>query len=197
LWLIDHWSGPSHTTPTTPSSGSSPSAGASSSAPSSSSSSESRSSGSNAAAAPAGAAAPEFVPPPPPPPAHLVVTGRATEGDLTVGSTLTYTFTVRNTGGRAVAATLTDELPEAVAPIYADAEQGSCDGSGTVTCSLGSVGAGRSVDVTIVVQVMKPEVFANDADAAAGDDDASVDGSSTLRFTAGAGKAVRLALPRK
>jgi uncharacterized repeat protein (TIGR01451 family) len=161
----------------------------------------SSSSSSSAAAAPATAAAPaeEAIvqpPPPPPAPARLVVAARATQGDLTVGSTLTVTYTVQNSGGRAASALLTDALPAALAPIYVDSDQGTCTGDRTVRCALGSLGPGRSADVTLVLQVMKAATFVNAADAEATDDAVAVSDPASLRFKAGTSAAVRLVLPR-
>jgi hypothetical protein len=163
--------------------------------------SSSSSSSSSAATAPAAAAAPaeEAVvqpPPPPPAPARLVVAAHATQGDLTVGSTLTVTYTVQNTGGRAASALLTDALPAALAPIYVDSDQGACTGDRTVRCALGPLGPGRSADVTLVLQVTKAATFVNAADADAADDAVAVGDPASLRFTAGTGAAVRLGLPR-
>jgi uncharacterized repeat protein (TIGR01451 family) len=124
------------------------------------------------------------------------VSAHATQGDLTVGSTLTVTYTVQNTGGRAASALLTDALPAALAPIYVDSDQGSCTGDKTVRCALGSLGPGRSADVTLVLQVMKAATFVNAADADATDDGVPVSDPSSLRFTAGSSTAVRLVLPK-
>jgi hypothetical protein len=168
---------------------------------SSSAKSAAGSSSSSAATAPAVAAAPAeeaIVQPPPPPPApgRLVVSARATQADLTVGSTLTVVYTVQNTGGRAAGALLTDALPAAVAPIYVDAEQGACTGDQALRCTLGAIGPGRSVDVTLVLQVTRAATFVNAADADTTEDDVTVADPPSLRFTAGSSASVRLSLPR-
>jgi hypothetical protein len=105
------------------------------------------------------------------------------------------TYTVQNTGGRPVGALLTDDLPAALAPIYVEADQGTCDGDATLTCALGSIGPGRSIDVVVVAQVVAAASFANDAELVAADDGVAADGPPTLRFKATAAAAVRLALP--
>jgi len=69
-----------------------------------------------------------------------------------VGGNLTYTFTVSNSGGIAAnGVTVSDPLPANVTLVSATAAQGSCAGSTTVTCSLGTVNGFSGVAVTIVV----------------------------------------------
>lgn len=91
---------------------------------------------------------------PPPPPARFILTGSVTpSAGVTIGSTVDYTYSVWNTGSQAATATLTDLLPPQLIPIEADAGQGSCSGTQSVSCSLGSIAAGQTVVVTIATQV--------------------------------------------
>src|SRR5712691_7362848 len=59
-----------------------------------------------------------------PSPAHLVASQAVTAGDLTIGSTVTYTASVQNTGGTGAAAEADDTLPDSLVLIAADADQG-------------------------------------------------------------------------
>ena len=72
---------------------------------------------------------------------------------VTVDQNLTYDVRITNNGpSDATGVTLTDTLPEEVTFVSADPEQGSCTQSaGTVTCDLGAVDEGATVQVTIVV----------------------------------------------
>ncbi len=69
-----------------------------------------------------------------------------------VGGTLTYTFTVSNSGSLpANNVVVTDTLPAGVALVSASAAQGSCSGLATVTCALGTVNGFTGLTVTIAV----------------------------------------------
>jgi len=69
-----------------------------------------------------------------------------------VGGNLTYTFTVSNSSNPAANnVVVTDPLPAGVSLVSAIAAQGSCAGTTTVTCNLGTVNGFGAVTVTIVV----------------------------------------------
>ncbi len=80
-----------------------------------------------------------------------------TKGDspdpVTYGNNVTYTLTVTNNGpDPATNVTLTDTLPTNVMFVSATPSQGSCSGTTTVTCTLGTINNGANATVTIVVQ---------------------------------------------
>ncbi len=71
---------------------------------------------------------------------------------MTVGSAATKTFIVTNQGsGVASGVTFTDPLPANTTPISATASQGTCTGTTTVTCNLGTLAPGGSATVTLVL----------------------------------------------
>ena len=73
----------------------------------------------------------------------------------TPGTGFSYTVTVANAGSSdATLVQLTDTLPAEVTYVSATPAQGSCSElAGTVTCDLGTVADGGSVDVVIAVTV--------------------------------------------
>ncbi|MBI3796891.1 MAG: DUF11 domain-containing protein [Deltaproteobacteria bacterium] len=93
--------------------------------------------------------------PPPPPPSTLVdlaVTAVDSPDPVAVGGKLAYTFSVSNKGpDTATGVKLVDTLPAGVTFVSASASQGSCNGTATVTCNLGSLANGANISVTVVV----------------------------------------------
>jgi uncharacterized repeat protein (TIGR01451 family) len=69
-----------------------------------------------------------------------------------VGGDLTYTFTATNNGPDPAAdVSLTDALPVGATLVSAAASQGSCSGTTSVGCALGTIGSGTAAVVTIHV----------------------------------------------
>ena len=72
---------------------------------------------------------------------------------VVVDGELTFALSVGNNGPvDATNVVLTDELPAGVTFVRANASQGACEGSGPVTCSLGTIAAGQTAVVTVVVR---------------------------------------------
>lgn len=74
------------------------------------------------------------------------------EGDIQVGSELTYTITWANTTGEKANVTITDELPEGLTFIKAS-DGGTLGENNTVTWNLGEQKPGASGSVTVKVRV--------------------------------------------
>ncbi len=73
-------------------------------------------------------------------------------GNVDTGQQVTYTTTVANSGNAAApTVAFQDLLPGKATLVSATPTQGSCSGSPVVLCSLGSLNAGASATVTIVV----------------------------------------------
>jgi uncharacterized repeat protein (TIGR01451 family) len=84
--------------------------------------------------------------------ADVRVTKSDTPDPVTVGSNVTYTITVTNNGpDNATDVELTDILPAAAPLVSVTPSVGSCAGTDTIVCDLGSLTNGASVTVTIVV----------------------------------------------
>jgi uncharacterized repeat protein (TIGR01451 family) len=72
---------------------------------------------------------------------------------LFVNDTLTYTLTVRNNGpDTATAVVVTDSLPSGVTFVSASPSQGGCLGDRVVSCQLGTMAAGATATITVVVR---------------------------------------------
>jgi uncharacterized repeat protein (TIGR01451 family) len=81
-----------------------------------------------------------------------------------VGNNLTYTITVSNVDpSLQMTATMTDNLPAGVNFVSATPSQGSCTGTSTVVCNLGSIAAGTSATVSLVVTPTAAGTLSNTA----------------------------------
>ncbi|HEY5595011.1 MAG TPA: DUF11 domain-containing protein, partial [Nitrospiria bacterium] len=88
---------------------------------------------------------------PAPPVADLAIALTDSPDPVTAGNNLTYTITVTNDGPDAATdAIVTDTLPAGVTFVSSSASQGSCSGTNTVTCALGTIDNGAEATVSIV-----------------------------------------------
>lgn len=123
-------------------------------------------------------------PPPPPPPAakaKLQVSLSASPKHPTSGGTLTYTIRVRNRGTKAASnARLTDKVTGKRTIVSANritttasrtakprASTVKCSHKGSVSCKLGTIGAGKSVTVRVKVKPSRAETLKDTATATA------------------------------
>ena len=82
------------------------------------------------------------------------------------GSNLTYTINVKNRGELvATGVTLTDMLPAGAVFVSANSTQGSCSGTGPVTCAIGTLASNQTAVVTLVVQPPAQRSITNTATA--------------------------------
>ena len=103
---------------------------------------------------------------------------------VTVDSPLTYLMTVSNSGPDAGSAVVvTDELPASLTFVSANASIGSCTGTSTVTCNLGTVAVGTNVTVSIVVTPTIAGTVSNTATVSAGGTDPNADNNSATVST--------------
>jgi uncharacterized repeat protein (TIGR01451 family) len=72
----------------------------------------------------------------------------------TPNSNVTYTITVTNNGSAAATAvTVTDVLPAGTSFVSANPSQGSCSGTSTVTCALGTLNTGASATISLTIKM--------------------------------------------
>lgn len=96
--------------------------------------------------------------------ADLGVSLSATPNPVKRLSNLTYTINVNNAGpGSAAAVTVKDTLPLGMSLVSAASSQGTCSGSTTVTCTLGTMASGANGAVTIIVQPRFTGSYSNKA----------------------------------
>ncbi|HXU35479.1 MAG TPA: LamG-like jellyroll fold domain-containing protein, partial [Blastocatellia bacterium] len=115
--------------------------------------------------------------------ADLSVSKADSPDPVTAGNALTYTLTVSNAGPDAATnVVLTDTLPGSVTFVSAISSQGSCSGTTTITCNLGSINNGANATVQIVVIPNSPGTITNSASATAAENDATpaTDSEDTL-----------------
>jgi len=102
------------------------------------------------------------------PVADLAISKTDSPDPVIVGNNLTYTITVANGGpGPATDVTMTDTLPPTVNFVSATPSQGSCSGTTTVSCNLGSLANGGAATVSIVVTPTQAGGISNTASVAA------------------------------
>lgn len=100
----------------------------------------------------------------PPPIVDLALTLTDAPDPIRIGATLAYTAVIRNQGNTdAAGVAYSQALPRTVAWSGATPSQGSCSGGRTVSCSLGSIPAGGSASVTVLVQPLKRGTLAGSA----------------------------------
>ena len=119
--------------------------------------------------------------------ADLTVTKTDSQDPVTEGNSFTYTLVVANAGpDPATNVVLTDTLPGGVTFISSTSSQGSCSGTGTVTCNLGTISSGGNATVQIVVTANSPGPLTNNASAVATEVDATPasDSENTLVIAA-------------
>jgi uncharacterized repeat protein (TIGR01451 family) len=83
---------------------------------------------------------------------------------VATGTLVTYTITVTNAGPQAASSVvLTDPLAPSTEYVSATPSQGTCSGTTTVSCSLGSIVAGANATIVLVVRPLDPGTLINTA----------------------------------
>jgi len=89
--------------------------------------------------------------------ADVAISGTVSPNPVLSGNNITYMLTVTNNGPSptsAAAVMVTDTLPAGVTFVSATPTAGSCSlSAGVITCSLGAIAAGASVNITVVDMV--------------------------------------------
>ncbi len=128
----------------------------------------------------------------------LSITKTPAVGLYGTGSQLTYTISVANAGPvAATSVVVTDVLPAGTSFVSATPSQGSCSGTTTVTCSLGTLANGASATIALTVTLPAvPGLVSNTATVASGNPDPNMaNNSSTASITVISAAAIPTASP--
>ena len=89
-----------------------------------------------------------------PPSADLSITKGANRTTYAPGETVTYTIVVTNVGSfDALGVTVTDPIPAGMTLQSASSTQGTCSGTTTVTCTIGTLTPSASATITILATI--------------------------------------------
>jgi uncharacterized repeat protein (TIGR01451 family) len=115
---------------------------------------------------------------------HLTVIEADSPDPATVGNALTYAITVTNSGpSTATGIMLTDTLPESVTFGSATPSQGSCSGTGTVICDLGTLTSSATATITIMVTPTARGTIVNTASVTGNEPDPYMDDNTVTEDT--------------
>jgi uncharacterized repeat protein (TIGR01451 family) len=118
--------------------------------------------------------------------ANLSVVKTDSPDPVIVNQQLTYTVTVTNLGPDAATnVVVTDTLPAGAAFGSATPDQGSCgEAAGVVTCSLGGISSGSSVNIAIVITPTSVGTAVNTVSVAGDENDPDTNNNSDTENTA-------------
>jgi uncharacterized repeat protein (TIGR01451 family) len=118
--------------------------------------------------------------------ADLSITKTAAPGPYGTGNPLTYTIVVNNAGPTAASGvTVTDTIPAGTTFTSATPSQGSCSGTSTVTCTLGTINSGASATISLTIALPStPGPVSNTATVTSSSSDANpANNSATSTIT--------------
>ena len=113
---------------------------------------------------------------------------------VTFGDQITYSINVSNGGpNAATGVTVSDTLPSTVSLVSANASQGSCSGTTTITCSIGALANNATATVTVVVSTTSAGTATNTVSVIGDQADASTGNNASTVITVVNKKAATIA----
>jgi uncharacterized repeat protein (TIGR01451 family) len=115
---------------------------------------------------------------------ELAVTMTDSPDPVALGADLTYSVRVKNNGDLpATGVKLTDALPAGATFVSAASDRGSCSGTATVVCDIGTLVGGEEANVTVKVKPPAARTFNNTATATLNETDANPSNNSATAQT--------------
>lgn len=129
--------------------------------------------------------------------ADTAIAGSASRTAVGAGGSVTYTLTATDSGpDPALQTTVQDVLPPGATLGGAASTIGSCSGTTTVTCSLGTLASGASATITISATLSQPGTATNVATVSApATDPASTNNQATMAVTVVPAPTIAVASP--
>jgi uncharacterized repeat protein (TIGR01451 family) len=116
----------------------------------------------------------------------ICVAGTLYPANAQVGQNFSYLLNVINLGpADATSVVITDQLPIGVTLVSATPEQGSCSGSTTLTCNLGPMANGATVNITVVVKVVQAGALSGSAVATSENPDPNEGNNTSIQLARG------------
>jgi uncharacterized repeat protein (TIGR01451 family) len=113
------------------------------------------------------------------------ITKTASVAGAVLGQTISYTLVVANHGpGTATGVTVNDPLPPQFQLSSAVSTQGTCSGTTTVICNVGTMVNGANVTITLTGKVVLPNNFTNVATVTINESDAVVSNNASVAVVA-------------
>jgi uncharacterized repeat protein (TIGR01451 family)/fimbrial isopeptide formation D2 family protein len=114
-------------------------------------------------------------------PADLALTKTADKSEALIGDTVTFTIVVTNNGPDAATGVIvTDTLPAIFSLQSATSTKGSCSGTTTIACTIGTLNNGESATITVVTKVVAAGTATNTATATLNEYDPDPDNSTDV-----------------
>jgi len=117
----------------------------------------------------------------------------ASPGPFAIGQNITFTITVTNNGpATATGVSVTDTIPSNTTFVSSTPSQGSCSGTTTVVCNLGTINNGASPTIQLIVRATAPGSGSNSATVAAVNDSTANNNTAAAGFSIAVGEAPTL-----
>jgi uncharacterized repeat protein (TIGR01451 family) len=109
------------------------------------------------------------------PSADLAISTTASAASVTLGNNVTFSLSVTNNGPTgASGVVVSDTLPAGLSLVSVSATQGTCAGTTTVSCAVGSLAKGGSAVISLVARTSAPGTISNTASVRATEPDPNI-----------------------